>query len=120
MRRNYAIDSARLLCSFLVICIHTPFPGIIGEGITSIVRTAVPFFFIVSGYFYSYKEEQLLEPVRKVLCLIFETTLIYFVWVMFVLFFGKHDIWDYFREMISSKNICSFLVFNFSPLREHL
>lgn len=119
MKRNHAIDSARLLCAFLVICIHTPFPGIIG-GVTSIARTAVPFFFIVSGYFYSYKEEQSLKPVRKVLCLIFESTLIYFVWVMFVLLSGKHDIWAYFREMITIKTMYSFLAFNFSPLRDHL
>ena len=55
-KRNNSIDLFRLFCAVLVIIIHTnPFKGINGlEFITHQVlpRVAVPFFFIVAGFFY--------------------------------------------------------------------
>ena len=52
IKRNNGIDILRLLCAFLVVCIHARFPGVIGEYIKAIARIAVPFFFICSGYLF--------------------------------------------------------------------
>ena len=47
-RRNATIDFIRVIASVLVISIHTT-SGIIAE---TIGRWAVPFFMVVTGYFY--------------------------------------------------------------------
>ncbi len=47
-RRNATIDFIRIIASILVIAIHTT-NGIIAE---TIGRWAVPFFMVVTGYFY--------------------------------------------------------------------
>lgn len=49
--RNYSIDTLKLICAILVIYIHTPQPEIWETFITPIIRTAVPIFFMISGYF---------------------------------------------------------------------
>lgn len=50
-KRNKGIDILRLICAFLVVCIHAHFPGIVGEYVKAIARVAVPIFFICTGYF---------------------------------------------------------------------
>ncbi len=52
MKRNNGIDILRLLCAFLVVCIHAHFPGVTGEYVKAIARIAVPIFFICSGYLF--------------------------------------------------------------------
>lgn len=47
--RNYALDFARFVMAFLVVVIHVPCLG--GGYLMPIARCAVPFFYIVSGYF---------------------------------------------------------------------
>lgn len=49
--RNKTIDQSRLFAALLVVVIHAPIPGVIGAAIESIARLAVPFFFMLSGYF---------------------------------------------------------------------
>ena len=47
--RNNTIDIFRLLFAFCVVCIHVPFVG--AGKMMPIFRCAVPFFYMVSGYF---------------------------------------------------------------------
>lgn len=42
--RAEQIDALKAVCAFLVVCIHAPFPGKIGEYFTSLTRIAVPIF----------------------------------------------------------------------------
>ncbi|MFV8815028.1 acyltransferase family protein [Aerococcus urinaeequi] len=51
--RYSSLDGMKTIAAFLVICIHIPFPGEVGQIITAIARIAVPFFFMVSGFFAS-------------------------------------------------------------------
>ncbi|WP_028235559.1 acyltransferase family protein [Pseudobutyrivibrio sp. MD2005] len=48
---NLSIEKARGITCFCVCAIHFGFEGILGEKIHAILMYAVPFFFIVSGYF---------------------------------------------------------------------
>lgn len=48
-----SIDILKAICAFLIVCIHVPFPGNIGEYVTTLARIAVPIFFMITGYFYS-------------------------------------------------------------------
>ena len=51
--RNALLDTLRLAAAFFVVVLHAPLPGAFGEAVKPILRCAVPFFFMVSGYFLS-------------------------------------------------------------------
>ena len=53
---NYGLDSFKFVCAFLIVFMHTYKKdlGIYGDWFNSVITPiGVPFFFIVSGYFYS-------------------------------------------------------------------
>ncbi|HIY19716.1 MAG TPA: acyltransferase family protein [Candidatus Blautia avistercoris] len=49
--RNSSIDSLKAVAAYFVIFIHFSFPEWFGEAADAAARTAVPVFFLVSGYF---------------------------------------------------------------------
>lgn len=57
-QRWSGIDILKVLCSFLVVIIHAPFPGVIGGYITAFARISVPIFFMITGFFYSNIRQQ--------------------------------------------------------------
>lgn len=50
MSRNIAIDIFRIVAAFFVICIHAPF---IAWGTNPIYKCAVPFFCLITGYYFN-------------------------------------------------------------------
>ena len=70
-KRNDLIDLIRFVSSIFVLLIHCPFPGFLGEAIITFGRYAVPYFLMVSGwFFYSADPNRMLEKAKKQL---FET-----------------------------------------------
>ena len=55
--RNKSLDAGKAMAAFGVVFIHVSFPGQTGQIIKALARSAVPFFFMVSGYFCYYIEE---------------------------------------------------------------
>lgn len=49
--RNHSLDTLKFICAILVICIHTPQPLWLQPIIDPLQRSAVPIFFMISGYF---------------------------------------------------------------------
>lgn len=49
--RNQAMECFKLVAALLVILIHAPFPGRVGNLIAVSGNVAVPMFFVISGYF---------------------------------------------------------------------
>lgn len=39
------------MAAFLVVFIHAPIPGVIGDCVCGVARISVPLFFIISGFF---------------------------------------------------------------------
>lgn len=54
-QRYYGLDFLKAIAAFMVVSLHCPFPGIIGEYFNAIARIGVPIFFLISGFF-AYKE----------------------------------------------------------------
>ena len=48
---NYCLDFIKGIACIFVVFFHCSFPGIMGMSIAAVGRFAVPFFFMVSGYF---------------------------------------------------------------------
>ena len=79
------IDILKATCAFLIVCIHVPFPGVIGEYFTALTRIAVPVFFMITGYFYFDVEEKNGETrqIKKIFKLVLEANVLYLLWDSF-------------------------------------
>lgn len=73
--RNNSLDAFRMIASIFVVFIHVPFPGIIGELIKTTGRFAVPFFLLISGYYYA--EENAKKSIVSVIKLIIFSSALY-------------------------------------------
>lgn len=115
--RYNSIDVLKCLCAFMVICIHAPFPGKIGEYLVAISRIAVPIFFMISGFFWentcSKKGE--IRTIKKLFYLTIGTNIFYLI----INLIFRYDI-QYLINFFSFKNIVKMLIFNYSIFSEHL
>lgn len=117
--RNNYIDVFRLIMCFLVVCIHIPFPGQVGDIIITYGKTAVPFFITVSGYL-SYREDsqtfssRLKKQGARLLSLA--------VWANFLyalVFFLRNGA-DAFNSLITDESLYNLIFLNESPFASHL
>lgn len=106
-----AIDIARYVSALLVVCIHVyPFAGISETFntyfIQTVCRLAVPFYFVVSGYFFFRKwgsEEENEEHFRHYE---WRITKLYLIWsVIYV----PYVIWNYASQGFSFLNIIAYV-----------
>ena len=125
MKRYSSIDAMRAIAAFLVVCIHVPFPNIIGEIITSLARIAVPFFFIVSGFFlYGDNKDVILEKIKKhvknafILAVCANVT--YFFWSMIIVIVSNRSAIGYLKNSFTFKKIIKLIVFNETQFGYHL
>ena len=80
-RKNQYIDILKGISCIIVVCLHCPFPGLLGEGIIYGLRFSVPIFFMISGYFsYSKSEKWIINKAFYILRLLVFTELFYGIW----------------------------------------
>lgn len=49
--RNHVLDAEKAAAAYMVVFLHLHFPGVTGDIFNAAARFAVPFFFMISGYF---------------------------------------------------------------------
>ena len=118
--RNKLLDQIRLIAAFMVILIHAPLPGVIGQLFEAVSRVAVPWFFMVSGYYALGKsKEQLLKSARKTVVLLLWSTGLYFIWgILWSLY--KGTTMTYLAQSFSVRTLVETVVFNNGSLLGHL
>lgn len=85
--RNELLNIFEAIAAYLVVFIHFPFPGIIGDIVTAIARISVPFFFSISGYFF-YKGDNTLEiksiprKIKNLIKLLIISEMVYFLFYL--------------------------------------
>lgn len=80
--RYRSIDALRMLCAFMIVCIHIPSGNLWGGGYwIAVCRIAVPIFLMISGYFYN--KESAIKQIKKIGFLFIEANLLYGVWSCF-------------------------------------
>lgn len=116
------VDIIKGICAFLVVCIHAPFPGEVGAYFTTITRIAVPIFFMITGYFYSdiKRQRKEIHQIRKILVLMLEANLLYFIWNITLDVLRGESIIIYIQSVFKRRNLLKFLIFNESSLAGHL
>lgn len=121
MEKNYTLNFVKFIAAIMVILIHIKFPGDFGLYISSLARFAVPFFFMISGY-YSYKGDDtalhLKKHIKKIFILSIITTVIYFaIYTLYHYILGNYDFYD---ELFTLDNLKYFIILNNNPYARHL
>lgn len=98
-----ALDGARFFCAFLVVAIHIrPLSDITGLGSflldKGLCRIAVPFFFLVSGYFYGRKPPE----ASSLVAFLRRTALLYGMWtiIYYPIAAESQDMTHYWRRCL--------------------
>lgn len=122
MQRNHGLDLAKTICSFMIICIHAPFPGLVGDIITPLTRIAVPLFFMITGYYYSYTKERNREKnqLKKIFRLFVGSNLLYFIWSLLIALVSGKSVITTLSNEFNMKSILKFVLLNDSPFSGHL
>ena len=126
MKRFYSIDVMKIVAAFMVICIHLPFPGVVSEIIGPLTTIAVPYFFMVSGFFLwdtnkKRIEEKTIKSIKKTLIYLFTANLLYFVWgLLLSLVSDNRTIMEYLISSFSINSTLKFILLNQSPFGVHL
>ena len=59
------LNALKIIAAFFVVGIHVHFPGDFGRGFIAVARFAVPFFFMVSGFFSYYENKNAINEKYK-------------------------------------------------------
>ena len=79
--KNQYIDLLKGISCIIVVFLHCPFPGVLGDGIIYGLRFSVPVFFMISGYFsYSKSDKWVINKAFYILKLLVFTELYYGIW----------------------------------------
>lgn len=118
------LNALKIIAAFFVVAIHVHFPGNFGTGVIAVARFAVPFFFMVSGFFSYYENKSSLKEkykrkIKHVFVLFAGGTALYFLFGTAVASYSGSVI-DYFGRIFSAKSILEFLIFNNTSVSEFL
>lgn len=121
-KRNIGLDILKIIVAFLVICIHAPFENEFGKDLKAISRCAVPIFFMITGFFYTSKmnnvksNKQILKLLK--LCIISNIFYIIFQIVMFSIDGKEYS--SLFKGICNKQTIKNLILYNESPVYFHL
>lgn len=116
--RNHCLDAMKGCACIAVVFMHCEFPGKLGILIQCLTRFSVPLFFIVSGYFCVFDDNDIAKrKIKKKIRHIGEIT----IWscILYALFtIGKNcvldgmSIIDFLTDRLGAKEWMEFLIFN--------
>ena len=121
--RNIGLDILKCICAFFVITIHCKMlPGPVGVVLTALNRTAVPIFFMITGFFYQRTVDsgQIKRQIIKILKLTCWASLFYFIYNGFFDLVTGSTLTEYIGSYLTLKVIVKFLVLCASPFQGHL
>ena len=118
------LNALKIIAAFFVVTIHVHFPGSLGTGVIAVARFAVPFFFMVSGFFSYYEnktslKEKYFRKIKHVFVLFAGGSALYFLFgIAIALYSGTAT--NYLGKLFSVKSIVEFLIFNNTSISEFL
>ena len=105
-QRNWRFDYLKGLSCIIVILLHCPIPGVVGEAIIYACRFSVPIFFMITGYYTESKDNRwIICKGRQLLVKLLIAEVLYGMWKLFVhaVLDGK-PVYDYFENFYYTKN----------------
>jgi len=116
------LDIIKFILANLVVCIHFVIPGCLGDAIDCLARVAVPFFFIISGY-YSYNSESVVlwRRFRRTNFILLGSSILYCIWgVWKTVGLSGLGISSFIHDKINCATAIDFLFFSVNPFSNHL
>lgn len=102
-----AIDTIKFIAAVAVIIIHFAPEGAIGQVLQVISRFAVPYFFMVSGYFAATKDKAAIsQTLQKLVCVTVIASVFYLVYAIY-----KNGLQEIYSEF-SGANLLKLVMFN--------
>lgn len=124
--RNQVLDASKAIAAYFVVLLHIRFPGMAGELVNAFARYAVPFFFLISGYFcfYAKKEDTLKKmpgKVKHIMLLMAVSFPFYIIWEGIMEILEGKDALEWMGQLVSPETLKEFLLYNYSsPVKWHL
>ncbi len=124
-QRNISLDIAKAICTLMVVFLHAGGNNTVETYIKIICTCAVPFFFLVSGYYLSLnvtagKTDYISRQLKKIGELFITSNLLYAIFTSILMLIFHDDLAKFWREALSLKSIINFIVLNESPFAYHL
>jgi surface polysaccharide O-acyltransferase-like enzyme len=122
-QKNNTLELFKLFASYMVVFIHVKFYGRTGYIISDLARFAVPFFFLISGYFsYQITSEKIKKRIKHVVLLFLFSFVLYTVFNV-TMMLSRGDtaaIAAYFGRYGNLKTLLTLFVFNETVSSVHL
>lgn len=121
--RNRTFDLFKWAAALSVLLLHVPLPGDLGGTVRLLARWAVPFFFMVSGYFtygvmHRGDTRRLLLRMRRLCCIFVPAACFYALWCCFML--SDKTPLQFFKSHYTLRTLLSFLFLNNTQSKGHL
>lgn len=119
-KRMIGFDFLKYISSFMVICIHMPYFG--KEYLEPLTRFAVPFFFMVTGYFYSSVcgKGRAIQQLHKIFRLFLGVNLLFLCWGILLNVVNGQSVGLYLKSLFDMTLLVRFVFLNGSPIAVHL
>lgn len=121
---NLSLNVIKCLAIFSIICIHCGIQKLGTKGliIDSISRFAVPIFFLISGYFSFYTDnnkslKKYKTRIIRLIKLLIVSNILYFIYYIIT---NKYDSINRILSIFYPNQILKYLIFNISPTASHL
>ena len=120
--RNQSIECCRVLAAVMVVFIHCLLPGTLGSVMDCLARFAVPFFFVVSGYFaYGTDENGIRRRIGNIVKLNIYSTGFYVFWGIFKRkFIFREGCRQWLLAGLTQNSLARWFLVNENPYGEHL
>lgn len=113
--RNSTFDIFKGIACIMIVFTHCAFPGTFGVSVQTLARWTVPFFFVVSGYFFrKYTIEACMRKAKHIACITAWAVALY-IPVALIENLVQGGLIEYIQEEFTLFNIASFVIFN-SPV----
>lgn len=111
-QRFAGLDFFKIICAFLVVCIHIPV-YYVGDWVVAVARVAVPFFFMVTGFFFpvEFNKKKQKKQLKKILVLTVFANILYFM-IFFALSAIKGELAAFFSERFTLNKLINFICLN--------
>lgn len=117
------LELIKLFASYMVVFIHVPFYSISGNIINALARFAVPFFFLISGFFsFNIPLEKIKERTKRIVTITVFSSILYFLFkIAVLLYYGDiSNVVSYFIGFLNLENLIKLFVFNYPFSSGHI
>ena len=113
-QKSNTLELIKLFSSFMVVFIHVPFVGKLGVAVDALARFAVPFFFLVSGYYsYQISCEKIKKRIKNILSLLIVSMASYTAFeIITLLKYNRDGLAAFFGKYTELSTYVEFFAFN--------